>query len=83
MRSIQNLTIRPEGFVFDPSGGEMYTVNPTGLRILAGLREQKKLSVIALELSDAFGVELEQVEKDIFDFKCQLKAFLLLKNVEM
>jgi hypothetical protein len=72
------LTVNKEGFVFDPSGGEMFTINTTGLRILEGLKKQKSIVVIARELSRLFAVTLEQVERDIFDFMSQLRAFHLL-----
>ncbi len=78
MNRLTNLTVSPKGFIFDPSSGEMFTVNATGLGILRGLQEQKTPAIIAGELSRKFPVTPEQVEKDIFDFKSQLRAFHLL-----
>jgi len=77
MSKISKLAVNSEGFIFDPTSGEMFTVNSTGLSILQGLQEKKSLESIAGDISKTFRVALEQVEKDIFDFKCQLRAFQL------
>jgi hypothetical protein len=78
MKRLNELTVNPNGFVFDPVGGEMFTVNLTGMKILDGLRAQKPVITIALELTRLFAVSLNRAEKDIFDFTCQLKAFHLM-----
>lgn len=78
MSRLMELTVNRDGFVFDPSGGEMFTVNSTGMKILDGLRQNKPIVSIAGELSRIFTVTLEQVERDIFDFMSQLRAFRLM-----
>ncbi len=78
MNGLAELTVNPKGFLFNPSGGEMFTVNPAGLEIIKGLQAQKSFEMIAVELSNIFQVTLDRVEKDIFDFKSQLRVFHLL-----
>lgn len=78
MNRLSKLAVNPEGFIFDPCGGEMFTVNKTGLRILNGLREQKSTGLIVNELLRVFDATKEQIEKDIMDFKSQLRVFHLL-----
>lgn len=78
MNRLLELTVKPEGFVFDPSGGEMFTINTTGMKILDGLRRKKNSLAIALELTRLFTVTREQAERDIFDFMCQLRAYRLI-----
>ena len=36
---LPNLAINHDGFVFDPSTGDSYVMNPTGLAILQGLQD--------------------------------------------
>lgn len=78
MSKLMELTVKPEGFVFDPSGGEMFTINTTGMKILDGLRRKKNSGTIARELTRLFTVSRQQAERDIFDFMSQLRAFQLL-----
>ena len=78
MNRLSQLAINPEGFVFDPSSGESFTVNPVGLSILSGLQKDKSSEVIAQELLDEYEVDLDQVERDILDFQSHLRTYHLL-----
>ena len=78
MTRLSQLAVSAEGFVFDPTSGESYTVNSSGLLILNGLRENKSPEVIAQELAVDYEVTLEEVEKDILDFRCHLRTYKLL-----
>ena len=78
MDRLMQLAVNAEGFVFDPAGGEMFTVNKTGLGIIKGLQERKSDGMIADQLGETYGMPPEQVEKDIFDFKSQLRLFKLI-----
>ncbi|MCK4762405.1 MAG: PqqD family protein [Candidatus Aminicenantes bacterium] len=77
MSRLSKLAVNAEGFVFDPDFGDVFTVNPTGLSILDGMRNNKPAGVIAEELKQKYGVTLDEVEKDIFDFNSQLRLHRL------
>ena len=78
MSRLLKLAINAEGFVFDPDFGSAFTVNPTGLCILDGMQNNKSSREIAEKLRQEYEVTLEEVEKDIFDFKSQLRMHRLL-----
>ncbi len=78
MNRLGQLMMNAEGFVFDPSFGESFTVNSTGLAILKGLQGQKTPHMIAQELQDTYEVTLDNVEKDILDFMSHLRTYHLL-----
>jgi hypothetical protein len=78
MSRLAKLAVNAEGFVFDPDFGDVFTVNSTGLLVLDGMKANKSSREIAGELSDQYGVSLASAEKDIFDFKSQLRAYRLL-----
>ncbi len=72
------LAINEEGFVFDPTTGESFTVNSTGLEVLKGLKERKTMEEIALRLTELFIVEKDEAERDATDFVDQLRYIKLL-----
>jgi hypothetical protein len=77
MNRLTQLAINAEGFVFDPTSGESFTVNPTGAAVLKGLQADKPTEVIAQELADEYNVSATEVEKDIMDFKSHLRSYKL------
>ena len=78
MSRLSKLAVNGEGFVFDPDFGDVFTVNPTGLSILDGMRNNKSPREIAEKLKQEYQVTLEKAEKDIFDFNSQLRVHRLL-----
>jgi hypothetical protein len=77
MSRLQHLAINDEGFIFDPATGESFTVNPTGLVILNGLKENKPLEIIIKDLKDKFDFIPEDIERDINDFMSRLRGMRL------
>ena len=78
MKRLSHLMINNEGFIFDPTCGDSFTANETGLFILNGLQAHKSPETIAQELQDVYEVTLAEAEKDISDFKTRLRAYKLL-----
>ncbi|RMH70095.1 MAG: PqqD family protein [Gemmatimonadetes bacterium] len=78
MNRLHQLAINDEGFVFDPTTGESFTTNPTGLTILQGLRAQKSPSQIVEDLCADFEVQPEDAERDINDFIDVLRTHKLI-----
>jgi len=79
MNRLNQLAINDEGFVFDPTTGESFTVNKTGLLILQKLKENQSNEEIISALSEAFDAVPENAERDVFDFIAHLKTFRLLQ----
>lgn len=72
------LAINEEGFVFDPTTGESFTVNGTGLEILKGLKEKKSLEEIAERITELYTADKDEAERDAADFMDQLRSINLL-----
>lgn len=79
MSRLAQLAISSEGFIFDPMSGECFSANATGLLILKALQEHKAVETIVREMLDRFGGIPQVIEKDILDFKAQLRIYRLLQ----
>ena len=77
MTRLSKLAINSEGFIFDPTTGDSFTVNPTGLFIINSLREGKSTDEIAEILSTEFEDTPEEISKDISDFITHLNTYNL------
>ncbi|MCZ7602737.1 MAG: PqqD family protein [Melioribacteraceae bacterium] len=75
MNRLNKLAVNSEGFIFDPTTGDSYTVNPTGLFIINSLREGKEIDQIAEELSKEFEETPEEISSDISDFITHLNTY--------
>ncbi len=78
MNRLNRLAINEEGFVFDPSTGESFSVNKSGLYILNALKENTSTEQIARELKEQFDMTPEEVERDVIDFIDHLRSFRLV-----
>jgi hypothetical protein len=77
MNRLSKLAVNSEGFIFDPTTGDSYTVNPTGLFIINSLRDGKDIDQIAEEFSNEFDDTPEEISKDISDFITHLNTYNL------
>ncbi|MEI6231460.1 MAG: HPr-rel-A system PqqD family peptide chaperone [Planctomycetota bacterium] len=74
MSKIAHLALNDEGFVFDPSTGDSFMLNPTGLFILKKLRDNVVMSDIIKAVSAEYDIAADEAERDINDFCGQLKS---------
>jgi PqqD family protein of HPr-rel-A system len=77
MQRLRSLALNPDGFAFDPTTGESYTLNPTGLVVLEGLREGLTEEEVAARLVERFEVTEEEASRDVDDFLDHLRTFRL------
>lgn len=80
MKLKTNLAISETGFVFDPSTGDSYTLNPQGVEILELLKKKKNSAEIAKALSEKYDTTVANAEKDIIDFTAMLKHYGLIET---
>ena len=78
MPQLAHLAINDEGFVFDPTRGDSFQVSPTGLLILVALRSGKADEEIAHSLVENYEVSLEDAQRDVTDFRANLKHLGLM-----
>jgi PqqD family protein of HPr-rel-A system len=77
MSALKRLALSDEGFVFDPSTGDSYLLNPTALFLLRGLQENREPGALAAKLATEFDADPAQAVCDLDDFLVQLRALRL------
>jgi hypothetical protein len=82
MKLKRNIAISESGFLFDPTGGESYSLNEVGLEIVNLMRDKKSNQEIASIITENYEVEQGDFEKYFFDFLGMLKQFKLLEDEE-
>ena len=78
MSRITSLAVNEEGFVFDPTSGDSYVTNATGMLILQGLRRGDDEEKLASSLATQFEVEPTVAWRDVTDFLSRLRLMNLL-----
>ena len=76
----KNIAISENGFVFNPSTGDSFSLNPIGTDIIKLLKEDKSVSEIVNQLCKKYNVEKHLLEKDIHDFVFTLEQYQLIEN---
>jgi hypothetical protein len=80
MRINKNIAISENGFLFNPTTGEPFSVNPIGAEIIMLLKEGKSLEMIAKQLHNEYHIDEATLEKDIADFIGILKTYSLTEE---
>ena len=78
MQRLRSLALNPDGFAFDPTTGESFTLNGPGLAILEGLREGLTHPQLVARLEEGFEVEADDASRDLDDFMDNLRSYRLL-----
>ena len=78
MSRLSRLALNDEGFVFDPTTGDSFLANCTGLLLIRKLREGQDDQALVRALRAEFAVSAEDAERDVADFRSRLSAFGLL-----
>ena len=77
MKLKKNIAVSDSGFLFNPSTGDSYSVNPIGQQILKLLKEGKSVDEVKKIILHEYKVDDASVEKDIYDFKTMLSSYKL------
>ena len=73
----KNIAISDSGFVFNPTNGDSFTLNPIGLEIVRLIKEGWDDRSIAEHIVGNYLVDLATIEKDLYDFKKSLIRYKL------
>ena len=76
----KNIAISETGFIFNPSTGDSFTLNPIGIEILLFLKDKKKYEEIAETMLKKYDVDAITFEKNYYDFIQMLRNNNLLEN---
>ena len=77
MKIKKNLALSDTGFVFNPTTGDSFSVNPIGLEILWLIKSEKSETDITQYLLDTYQTDRETAEKDVYDFTRMLQTLKL------
>lgn len=76
----KNIAVSDSGFVFNPTTGESYSVNPIGVEIIEMLKQEKRLDEINQNLIERYNADIVTIDKDVSDFIGMLKQYSLIEN---
>ena len=79
MQLRKNIAISESGFVFDPSSGDSFSLNPVGMEILEYLKEGKDPDEITGIMTNNYEIDADSFEKYFYDFIGALKQFGLIE----
>ncbi len=80
MIQLNDLAVSDSGFIFNPTTGESFSTNQTGLFIINCLKQSKtKEEIIDLMLLE-FQSERSEIERDYTDFIAMLSHYHLINN---
>ena len=82
MKIKKSLAISETGFVFDPSTGDSYTLNPTALEIIQLLKEDHSPKHITKTITQKYDVDESTFERYFYDFTGMLKQMQLVATDE-
>jgi hypothetical protein len=80
MRMNQNIAISETGFLFNPSTGESFTLNPVGLKLISYFKEGLSDDEIIKRMLEEYEADEREISRDLLDFKNVLKHYLLVDN---
>ena len=76
----KNIAVSDSGFVFNPTTGESYSVNPIGVEIIELLKQEKTVDEINQTLTERYNADIVTIEKDVADFVTLLVQYSLIEN---
>ncbi|MBM3435955.1 MAG: PqqD family protein [Bacteroidetes bacterium] len=80
MRIKKNIAISESGYVFNPSTGESYTVNPIGIEIINMMQAGESFESIQKQVLNKYNVDADTFEKDYNDYTGFLNLHQLTDN---
>lgn len=80
MKLIKNIALSDTGFVFNPTTGDSFSVNPIGLSILRDMKDGKSEESMKKRLLDEYQTDKETIEKDVYDFVKMLEQLNLIEH---
>ncbi len=76
LKTLQRLAVSANGFVFDPSTGQSYMLNETGLDLLHRLQQAPEPAALIESLLHDYAVTPRALERDLLEFVGSLREHL-------
>lgn len=72
-----NIAVSDNGFVFDPSTGDSYSVNPIGVHIIQWMKASENEEELIGRIIETYETDRKTIEKDLYDFYNLLLSYQL------
>lgn len=76
----ENIALSENGFVFNPSTGDSYTLNNTGKEVLILIKEGKSITQITELLYEKYDTDRISLERYLIDFINELTVNNLMEE---
>jgi len=80
MKLKSNVAISDSGYIFNPTSGESFTVNPIGIEMLNLVKAEKPFEEIEQIILNKYNTDADTLEKDYQDFIGLLKQYQLIET---
>ena len=80
MKIRKNIAVSDTGFLFNPSTGDSYSVNPIGMDIIRLLKQNKDKDHVKKAIMSDYACDEATFEKDYYDFTTVLRNYKLLDD---
>jgi coenzyme PQQ synthesis protein D (PqqD) len=80
MKIRKNIAVSDTGFLFNPSTGDSYSVNPIGMDIVSLMKQNKEIEEIKQAIMNEYVCDEGTFEKDYYDFTMVLRNYKLLED---
>lgn len=80
MKLKRNIAVSETGFIFDPSSGDSFSLNPIAVEILNLVKKDFNNEEIQTEILNKYDVDSQTFEHNYFDFIGMLKTFNLVES---
>jgi hypothetical protein len=76
----ENIALSENGFVFNPSTGDSFTLNNTGKEVLILIKEGKSINQITDLLYEKYDTDRLSLERYLVDFINELTVYNLMEE---
>jgi len=76
----KTIAVSDSGFVFNPTTGESFSVNPIGVEIIELLKQDKTIDEINDSLFERYNADIITIDKDVSDFINLLEQYSLIEK---
>lgn len=78
MKIKKNIAVSDSGFLFNPSTGDSFSLNPIGNEIFKALQDGKSDEELIKKILSEYRIDKNTIEKDLGDFKKMLQTYKLV-----
>ena len=82
MKLKKKIAVSETGFIFDPTTGDSFSLNPTATEILNLLKEGKNEKEIKKEITENYDVDETTFERSFLDFIAMLRLYNMIEEHE-